>query len=225
MPFSNIEGLTDKQKTEIIKYHDEILFKLKNDHDILLVEKQKTDEIRKAEDAKIKADKKKVDFDSMKNATSLDEMKKLLAERDERANDLEQRILDGEKKRVETEHKRAIDVFVDKFVNENVVPDSLVQDAIRIKISTRLGIRDNNIVEVNGSELTGRTGDQLLDEIKVDKGYSNHLIANKAKGGGSAGGAGFNKFIVDKTMSREQFESSPPSEIAQFVRDGGNFVD
>lgn len=216
MPFSSVEGLTDEQRTEIMKHHDGIVFELKKDRDSLLSAKKQTDETQKV-------DKKKADSDSMKNATSLDEMKRLLAERDERANDLEQRILDGEKKRVETEHNRVISVFVDKFVDENVVQDSLVRDAIRTKISTRLGIRDNNIVEMNDSELTGRTGDQLLAEIKSDKGYSNHLIANKAKGGGSTGGAGTNN--SDKTRSREQFESMPSLEVAEFVRAGGTFFD
>lgn len=218
MTFSSVKGLTDEQKIAIMKHHDGIVFELKKDRDVLVAKQKRGHEDRR------KIDEKKLNDERLNNATTLEEMKSLLTKQNERADVLEQRILNDEKKRVEDERQRTIASFVDKFVIENVVPDSLVQDAIRIKISDRLGVRDSNIVEMNGSELTGRTGDQLLAEIKADEGYSNHMIANRAKGGGSTGSAG-GKGAVDKTMSREQHDSMSSGEVANFVRSGGTFVD
>lgn len=225
MPFSSVEGLTDAQRTQIINHHDNIVVELTKDRDGLLVVRDKMEKEKKDG---IKASQKKkdeVDRGRIKNVTNLDEMKQLLADSDKKTRDLEQRILDDEKKRVGIEHSRIVGSFVDKFVNEQVVSDSLVRDAITVKISNRLGVRDNNIVEMNGSELTGKTGQQVLDEIKSDKGYSNHLIANKASGGGSSGGTGNHAGVTGKTKTREQFNSMAPLEVAQFVRDGGIFVD
>jgi len=218
MPFSSVEGLTDEQRIQIMKYHDGIIFKLKNDSAASVVKQKRTDEERR------KVDKKNSDEERLKDATTLGEMKNLLTEQNKRAAALEQRILDDEKQRLEVERQRNISAYIDKFVIENVVPDNLVRDAIRAKISSRLDVRDSHIVETKDSELTGRTGDQLLAEIKADEGYSNHMVANRAKGGGAIGSAttGGN---VDKTMSRDQFDSMPPGEVAEFVRTGGTFVD
>lgn len=225
MPFSSVEGLTDAQRTQIIKHHDNLVVELTKDRDGLLVvrdkmEKEKKDGIEASQKKKDEADR-----DRIKNVTTLDEMKQLLAERDKKTQDLEQRILNDEKTRFEAEQSQIVSSFVDKFVNEQVVPDSLVRDAITAKISNRLTVKNNNIVEVNGSELTGKTGYQVLDEIRLDKGYSNHLIANKASGGGSPGSNGNYAGVMGKTIPREQFKSMPPSEVASFVRDGGKFVD
>lgn len=225
MPFSNVEGLTDEQRTRITKHHDSLVVKLTKDRDALLTTKAKMEKERKDAIEESQKKKDKTDQDKVDNVSNLDEMKQLLADRDKKTRDLEQRILDDEKKRVGIEHSRIVGSFVDKFVNEQVVSDSLVRDAITVKISNRLGVRDNNIVEMNGSELTGKTGQQVLDEIKSDKGYSNHLIANKASGGGSSGSTANHGGAMGKTMSREQFKSMPPLEVANFVRNGGNFVD
>lgn len=225
MPFSSVEGLTDEQRTQIIKHHDDIVVKLTKDRDGLLVVRDKMQKERKDGIEASQKKKDEVDRDRIKNVTTLDEMKQLLAERDKKTQDLEQRILDDEKKRVEVEHSRIVGTFVDKFVDKQVVNDSLVRDAITAKIVSRLGVRDNNIVEMNGSELTGKTGQQVLDEIKSDKGYSSHLIANKATGGGSPGGISNYGGVTGKTKTREQFGSMAPLEVAQFVRGGGVFVD
>lgn len=225
MPFSNIEGLTDEQRTQIMKRHDDIVVKLTEDRDGLLSAKVKMEKERKDELKENQKKKDEVDRDKIKNVTSLDEMKQLLADRDKKTQDLEQRILDDEKTRLEVEQSQIVNTFVDKFVNEQVVPDSLVRDAITTKIASRLTVRNNNIVEINDSELTGKTGNQVLDEIRLDKGYSNHLIANKASGGGSPGGIGNHGGVMGKTIPREQFKSMAPLEVANFVRDGGKFVD
>lgn len=225
MPFSSVEGLTDAQRTQIIKHHDDLVVELTKDRDGLLVVKDKMEKERKDAIKENQKKKDEADQDKVDNVSSLDEMKQLLADRDKKTRDLEQRILDDEKKRVGIEHSRIVGSFVDKFVNEQVVSDSLVRDAITVKISSRLGVRDNNIVEMNGSELTGKTGQQVLDEIKSDKGYSNHLIANKASGGGSPGSNGNYARSTGKTMHREQYKSLSPSQVSQFVRDGGKFVD
>ncbi len=225
MPFSSVEGLTDEQRTRIIKHHDSLVVELTKDRDGLLVVKDKMEKEKKDGIEASQKKKDEADRDRIKNVTTLDEMKQLLAERDKKTQDLEQRILNDEKTRFEAEQSQIVSSFVDKFVNEQVVPDSLVRDAITAKISNRLAVRNNNIVEVNGSELTGKTGYQVLDEIKSDKGYSNHLIANKASGGGSSGSNGNYAGVTGKTKTREQFNSMAPLEVAQFVRDGGVFVD
>ncbi len=225
MPFSSVDGLTDEQRTQIMKRHDDIVVKLTKDRDDLLVTKDKMEKERKDGIEASQKKKDETDRDKIKNVTSLDEMKKLLADRDKKTQDLEQRILNDEKNRLEVEQSQIVSTFVDKFVNEQVVPDSLVRDAITTKISNRLTVRNNNIVEVNDSELTGKTGNQVLDEIRLDKGYSNHLIANKASGGGSPGGTGNHGGVMGKTKTREQYESMVPLEVAQFVRGGGVFVD
>ncbi len=225
MPFSSIEGLTDEQRTQIIKHHDDLVVELTKDRDGLLVVRDKMEKDRKDGIEASQKKKDEIDRDKIKNATSLDEMKQLLAERDKKTKDLEQRILDDEKTRLKAEQSQIVSKFVSEFVNDQVVPDSLVRDAITAKISNRLTVRDNNIVEVNGSELTGKTGHQVLDEIRLDKGYNNHLIANKASGGGSPGGTGKHAGVMGRTIPREQFKSMGPSEVASFVRDGGKFVD
>lgn len=225
MKLDGIEGLTDVQKIAIIKEHDLDVSGLKKSNDELLANVKKTTDDKKAQDEKTRKDKKQVDADKVHSATTLDEMKNLLKERDEKTQQLEQRILDGEKKRVDVENSRTVDSFVDKFIKTNVVKDSLVRGAIKAEISTRLGVRDGNIVELNGSELTGKTGDQVLSEIKSNKYYSNHLISNNAKGGGSTGGSGDSAGIVGKTMSRAEFDTTPPAQVSEFIRTGGNVVD
>lgn len=217
MNLAKIEGLTDKQKTSIIKEHNATIDVLKKNHDGLLAEVTKNTMDKKKDQEKAEADK-------LKNASSLDEMKTLLAERDVRQQQLEKQILDAEKTRLDTENSNTIGSFVDDFITKNVVSDSLVRDAIKAKISSRLGIRDGNIVEFSGSDLTGKTGDQVLSEIKADKGYSNHLVANNASGGGATGGGATGGGAI-KTITRAEFESSPSMDIASFIRGGGNVVD
>ena len=225
LPFSSIEGLTDEQRTRIIEHHDNIVVELTKDRDGLLVVRDKMKKEREDEVEEVQKKKDEADRDKLNNATSLDEMKQLLADRDKKTLALEQRILNDEKTRFEAEQSRVVSSFVGKFVNDNVVQDALVRDAITAKISKRLAVRNNNIVEISGSELTGKTGSQVLDEIRTDKGYSNHLIANKASGGGSSGSTVNHSGVMGKTKTREQFKSMPPLEVAQFVRDGGSFVD
>lgn len=225
MKLDGIEGLTDVQKKAIIKEYDLDVSGLKKSNDELLANAKKADDVKKEQDEKVLKDKEKADTDRINNTTNIEELKTLLKERDEKTQQLEQRILDGEKKRVDSENFRIVDSFVDKFINDNVVNDSLVRDAIKTKISTRLGVRDGNIVELKGSELTGKTGDQILSEIKADKGYSKHIIANSAKGGGSTGSSNNSGGVVDKTMSRAEFDATSPENIAGFIRDGGNVVD
>ena len=225
MKLEGIEGLTDAQKKIIIKEYGLSVSELEKKYNELLADTKKNSNDKKEQDEKVKKDQEKVDADKIRSASSLDEMKNLLKERDAKTQQLEERILDGEKKRVDVENSRTVDIFVDKFINTNVVNDPLIRGAIKDRISTRLGVRDGNIVELNGSELTGKTGDQVLSEIKADKGYSNHLIANSAKGGGSTGGSGSSAGVVDKTMTRAEFNNTPPLQVASFIRDGGNVVD
>lgn len=221
MPFSSVEGLTDTQRVEVMKRHDDIVVKLTEDRDGLLSAKVKMEKERKDEFKANQKKKDEVDRDKIKNVTSLDEMKQLLADRDKKTQDLEQRILDDEKTRLEAEQSQIVSTFVDKFVNEQVVPDSLVRDAITTKISNRLTVRNNNIVEINGSELTGKTGSQVLDEIRLDKGYSNHLIANKASGGGSSGSATDGGKFTNKSISRDEYNGMGPLDAAKYFKNGG----
>ena len=161
MKLDGIEGLTDVQKKAIIKEYDSDVFELKKNNNELLADVKKANDVKKEQDEKALKDEEKADTDRINNTTNIEELKILLKERDEKTQQLEQRILDGEKKRVDSENSRIVDSFVDKFINDNVVNDSLVRDAIKTKISTRLGVRDGNIVELKGSELTGKTGDQI----------------------------------------------------------------
>lgn len=222
MTFSSVEGLTDEQRTRIKKHHDDAVSKLTKDRDDLLIGQ---DKMKKERADAIKKSQKDKDEIELNNVTNLDGMKKLLADRDKKTQDLEQRILNDEKTRFEAEQAQIVSSFVTEFVNKQVVPDSLVRDAITAKIASRLTVRNNNIVEIDGSELTGKTGLQVLDEIRLDKGYSNHLVANRASGGGSPGSIGNHGEATGKTKSREQFKSMAPVEVAKFVRDGGGFVD
>ena len=224
MDLSKIKDLTDDQKKAIIKEYDFDLSSLKKSNNELLADAKKVNDAKKLQDEQLKSDKEKADAMKMADATSLGAVKKLLAEEKEIRIEMEKRILDAEKQRVETKDKQIVDSFVDKFITGNVVNDSLVRDAIKSKISDRLGIRDGKVLEFDGLELTGKTGEQVLSDIKSDKGYANHLIANSAKGGGAEGNSG-NGGVIGKTMSRSEFDSAPPLEVATFVRDGGNVVD
>ncbi len=218
MKLDGIENLTDSQKKAIIKEYDADISALKKNHDKLVFDANAKKE---HDDNELNS---KINSEKMQSANTLEELKKLLVDERTSRNELEQRILDGEKERLATKNKQTVDVFVDKFVNDNVINDSLVRDAIKSKISGRLGVHDGGIVEFNGSELTGKTGEQILSEIKSDKGYANHLIANKSKGGGATGGGG-NGTPDTKIMTRAEFDSAQPSQVAEFVRDGGNIVD
>ena len=221
MPFSKIEGLTDAQKTEIAKHHDDAISVLTKERDTLLSQFNAIKVSSKLQGEEIQRNKDGVDRDKIKNATSLVEMKQLLAERDKKTQDLEQRILNDEKTRFEAEQSQIVSSFVDKFVNEQVVPDSLVRDAITAKISKRLSVRNNNIVEISGSELTGKTGRQVLDEIRLDKGYSNYLVANSASGGGAGGGAGGGGKVASKSITRNEYKNMGPLDAAKYFKDGG----
>jgi len=209
MDLSDIKDLTDEQKDAITKKYDSDVSGLKKNHDELLRG------VKKNQEKQTRADK-------MQSASSLEEMKGLLKEQDEKSQQLEQRILDDEKKRVDVENSHTIATFVNKFIDANVVNDSLVRDAINTKISTRLSVRDGKIVEFNGSELTGKTGDQVLSEIKADKGYSNHLVANNSTGGGATGGGGVSR--LESSVGRDQFEVMPHSERVNFYKNGGVVV-
>lgn len=221
MDLSKIEDLTDDQKTKILQQHGLDVAVLRKKHDELL-----------ADADKIKAGKKMQDEQSRKkmveNASTLDDVKKLLADERESRTKLEQRILDGEKNRLRVENTRTVGDFVDKFVNTNVVDNGLVRGAIKDILSKRLAVRDGDIVELNGSEITGKTGGQVLSEFTANKEYAQHLIArnNNAKGGGSTGGnGGMNNPVTAKTMTRSEFDTTSPAQIAEFIRSGGDVVD
>jgi len=221
MDLSNIENLTDDQKTKILQQHGLDVAVLRKKHDDLL-----------ADADKIKAGKKMQDEQSRKkmveNASTLDDVKKLLADERESRTKLEQRILDGEKNRLRVENTRTVGDFVDKFVNTNVVDNGLVRGAIKDILSKRLTVRDGDIVELNGAEITGKTGGQVLSEFAANKEYAQHLIArnNNAKGGGSTGGGGgMNNPATAKIMTRSEFDTTSPAQIAEFIRSGGDVVD
>ena len=222
MDLSNIKDLTEDQKKAIMKEHDSEVSGLKNKRDELLADVEKA---KKVQGEQSKKDKEKADADKLENASSVAELRQVIKDQTEQSRLQDQRILDNEKKRVDVENTQIIGVFADKFINDNVVNDSLVRDAIKTKISNRLGVRDGNIVELNGSELTGKTGDQVLLEIRADKGYSNHLIANRSRGGGANGSTNGNGGVIAETMSRDDFEQMPHSERSQFYKNGGTIAE
>lgn len=217
MDLSKIKDLTDEQKKAIMKEYDSDVAGLKKNHDELLVDVKKTSDAKKVQEEQARKDKEKSDADKLENASSVAELKQIIKDQTEKNLVQEQRILDGEKKRVDVENSRTVGSFVDKFINDNVVNDSLVRDAIKTKISNRLGVRDGDIVELNGSELTGKTGDQVLSEIRADKGYSNHLIANNAKGGGATGGGGSGGAVVKTLMNM-----SPSAALSEIRKSDNN---
>lgn len=217
MDLSKIKDLTDEQKKAIMKEYDSDVAGLKKNHDELLVDVKKTSDAKKVQEEQARKDKEKSDADKLESASSVSELKQIIKDQTEKNLVQEQRILDGEKKRVDVENSRTVGSFVEKFINDNVVNDSLVRDAIKTKISIRLGVRDGNIVELNGSELTGKTGDQVLSEIRADKGYSNHLIANNAKGGGATGGWGSGGAAVKTLM-----DMSPSAALSEIRKKGDN---
>lgn len=225
MDLSKIENLTDDQKKMITEQNAVDIAEITKSNNELTANMEKMKSEKKIVDDKNNKNQDKVKADNLQNATTLDDVKKLLYEERKSRTELEKRILDGEKERVKINNERIIHGFVDDFINKNVVNDSLVRDAIKNKISNRLGVRDGNVVELNGSELTGKTGLQVLDDIKIDKGYSNHLIANNARGGGATGGTSINDSNIVNTMTRLEFDSASPAHVATFVRDGGNIVD
>lgn len=225
MDLSKIKDLTEDQKKEIMKEHDLEVSGLKKNRDELLDDVKKAKKSQAEQGDLSKKDKEKAEADKLANASSIVELREIIKDQTEKSRLQDQRILDAEKKRVDVENIRTIGVFADKFINDNVVNDSLVRDAIKTKISNRLGVRDGNIVEVNGSELTGKTGDQVLSEIKADKGYSNHLVANRAKGGGANGSTNGNGGAITEKVSREEFEAMPHSERPQFFKNGGTIIE
>jgi len=224
MDLSDVADLTDIQKKAIMKQYGLHTSALQQDYDKLLARVERNANAKKMQDEQIKSDRDKSEADKMQDASSLEDVKKLLFQERESRTKLEQRIIDGEKERVQIENKGIIDSFVNDFISENVVNDSIVRDAIKVKISNRLGVRDKNVVELNGSELTGRSGEQVLSDVKADRGYSTHLIANRAKGGGAPGGVGNSGGIV-KTMSRDEFEQMSHSERPKFYKSGGVISD
>lgn len=225
MDLSKIKDLTEDQKKAIMKEHDSEVSGLKKNRDELLDDVKKAKKVQGEQGEQSKKDKEKADADRLENASSVAELREIIKDQTEQNRLQDKRILDNEKKRVDVENTRIIGVFADKFINDNVVNDSLVRDAIKTKISNRLGVRDGNIVELNGSELTGKTGDQVLSEIRADKGYSNHLIANSAKGGGANGSTNGNGGAIAETVNREEFEQMPHSERPQFFKNGGTIAE
>ena len=109
MKLEGIEGLTDAQKKIIIKEYGLSVSELEKKYNELLADTKKNSDDKKVQDEQDRINKKKVDDDKMSNATTLDEMKNLLKESDAKTQQLEQRILDGEKKRVDVENSRTVD--------------------------------------------------------------------------------------------------------------------
>lgn len=225
MDLSKVKDLTDEQKTLITEEHDSDLSALNKKLSDLQADLTKLDSVKAEQENKNKKDQEKVDADKVKNANSLDELKKLLLEERGLRVELEKNILKGEEERVKIKDNQTVESFVNKFIGENVVDDSLVRDAIKNKISDRLGVRDGKVVELSGSELTGKTGEQILAEIRVDKGYSNHLVASRGNGGGATGSVDVVDVDITKMITREQFESTSHGDIAAFIRTGGKVVD
>lgn len=194
--------------------HDADIAALNHSNNKLLLEsKEKQDKVNQENQRKSEADK-------VENVRTLDDMKKLLTERGEQQTQLEQTILDNEKKRVEVENSRTVGMFVDKFINENVVTGSLVRDAIKRDISSALSVRQGKVVEINSSsELTGRTGDQVLSDAKTNTEYSRHLIVSRGSGGDATGGDGDG--VSTKTITREEYNLMPPIDAAKYFKDGG----
>ncbi len=225
MDLSKIKDLTEDQKKAIMKEHDLELSGLKKNRDELLEDVKKAKKLQGEQGEQSKKEKEKAEADKIANASSVAELRDIIKDQTEKNKQQDQRILDAEKKRVDVENTRIVGVFADKFISDNVVNDSLVRDAIKAKITNRLGVRDGNVVELNGSELTGKTGDQVLSEIRADKGYSNHLVANSAKGGGANGSTNGDGGAITEKVSREEFEQMPHSERPQFFKNGGTIVE
>lgn len=223
MKLLKLKDLTEDEKKIITEEHNSILAKLKQDYAKLFSEKTEVDKLFKDQNLKIQQDSDKLESDKIAKADTIDDLKKLLNVSNANHKALEQRIINDEKARVEAGNLNTIGSFVDGFINQNVVEDSLVRGAIKTSISKSLVVRDGNILEVNSSnELTGRTGNQVLSDAKSNNTFSKHLIATRANGGGADGGSG--EIIAAKTMTRDEYETAPLENSAQFLRDGGSVI-
>lgn len=225
MDLTDIEGLSKIHSEAILTKHNSIVDVLKQNNAKLTSEKGKVDKLLKDQNLKIQQDSDSLENENVSKANTIDDLKKLLNESNKNQKNLEERIVNGEKLRVEANNLRTIGAFVDEFINGNVVDDQLVRGAIKRDISSNLVVRDGSILEINSfDELTGRTGDQVLSDAKGNDAYSKHLVATRATGGGAPGGSGGSGNVAVKTMTRDDYENSPLETSAQFLRDGGNVV-
>ncbi len=222
MDLSSIKDLSKENIKNISVLHSSIVDVLKQNYAKLKSDKDKVDKLLQDQALKVQQDLNSSETEKIAKAGTIDDLKKLLSESNDNQKKLEQRIINDEKARVEAGNLSTIGAFVDDFINGNVVDDQLVRGAIKTRISSGLVIRDGNILEIdNSNELTGRTGDQVLSDVKTNNMYSNHLIATRATGGGATGGGG-NTAV--KTMTRGEYESSSLETSAQFLRDGGSVI-
>lgn len=223
MTLFKVKSLSDDDRKKVEEEHNSIVDALKQNYTKLASEKSKVDKLLQDQTLKIQQDLNSSENEKVSKAGTIDDLKKLLSESNKNQKNLEERVINDEKVRVEAGNLHTIGAFVDEFINGNVVDDQLVRGAIKRDISSNLVVRDGNILEINNSdELTGRTGDQVLFDAKSNDAFSKYLIASHGIGGGASGGSSEN--VALKTMTRDEYENSPLETSAQFLRDGGNII-
>jgi len=85
--------------------------------------------------------------------------------------------------------QNSINSIAKSFVDDNVVSDTVVRNAITNDLAKRLDLRDGRpvVLDVEGN-LTALSVDDLYNEFKTASVYKPHLVASKASGGSATGG-------------------------------------
>jgi len=79
-----------------------------------------------------------------------------------------------------------INAISNDFVNNSVVDDSFVRDAMKAEFNKRLDVREEGIVVLDPQgNLTALTVDDLKQEFLANSKYARHIIGTKANGGGA----------------------------------------
>lgn len=110
----------------------------------------------------------------------------------------------------------------------SIIASSLTKDKGRHKLlekelSQRLTLVDDQIRVVDESgQLTVSTLEELTNRIKMD--YPFLIDGSQASGGGAArssGGAG----VIEKTISRSEFDAMRPRDKSAYIKSGGTITD
>jgi len=186
--FDGVE-LSDEQKEQIQKNHDaEVSNGFVKKADFEAVNKKREEllgETKAAKEAKRLADEEASEAKHQK-AQKDGDIESLNNSWQERFDGLQLKL---DEKNIK-EQQAAVSSVARKFVDSNVVDDSLVRTAMTEAISKRLDVREGKTVVLDAEgNLTSLSEDDLFSEFKSSSMYKPHLVASKASGSGADSGS------------------------------------
>lgn len=209
--FSNMEGITDAQKTAILAQ----VKGLKDKNDTLIQDqkatKLKSEKLEK--EALIAADKAVDSAKTMEEVkTARDNFKTLAAAQEAKVKQQKEEF------QVERD-KNLLGSTVKDLLASKVIKDPAAQMYMQNRLQGNLEVQDGKVIPKDKS----LTMEQYQTNVLQDKAHSAYVVASQGSGGGATGNNG-NGQAGAKSITREQHDTMAPLAVAQHIRDGGTVI-